>query len=1268
MINITFEVLLKIIGTFGTVILTILAIITYRKNRRSNENKVSLPHLSNNTIKYEEIIGRVDAIETIQDLYDKYKKEKSAFFLIVKGVGGIGKTHLTKHFAIKQINKSGIDFFYVDGMGKSIVESLKLLAGNDNIKVKYNQEIDKQIPKIIQQIPSDSILLLDNIGDFKGYQSLFRLKKVFVIITTQFIGQSLLRKKVGHNKCIEFILEEFSFSECQKFFTSRVPKELSEILQKNIERVLQKSEQRSPFYLEIISNVAESLFKERKFSSSRLFINHLIKELNKGRGNDNLSKVITYAIDKVLDKDFSEKLLLSCAIFSPYRIPINQLLETTKLGENENQEALEYAISWGILNKGGENNHYLIIHNRFYIHLQEVLEQKTLNVKNKLKKRFVEIWLRFLMKNEDLRILVREQANIRKTLQIFWQLDFSIRSELKFNINNLTIKHLILLPKILPPKERIEFLSKFLIAEINEGKIAEINSGLSDSFLRIKKFNQAMIFARAALSSFDNLNNSESKAWVLRRIGTIYRSTGDLAASIASYQEAFTIYANFEDEISMADVSRQLAKTYLELGQTSNASKKLSNAVRVLEKAYLKSNNSEIGNSLAYALTTSGNTLLKIGNFKLAKNNIEKALKIHKKEVGDSHYYIGYDLRYLGKAETKLKNFDKGIECLQKSLRINEDFFGDSSTNVAIILLLLAECSLENNDLKSALIHTERALKIYQEEIGKNNKYIAYVYRVLADILINKLDIEQAENYLFKAEDILKTKYLKTPLMTPIKHLQGKINILKGKVDKGISILWAVRADYIRFGMVKDKENVDKDLTVAYLTRGVDDWGISAEEYNEYLNKFQKSTHNILGQELINKVLVDVKTNEIKTPTILDIFCGTGFINKEISKRRGLNYRTIGIDGSKAMIRIAKKWLEKRSNKKNNFFHIPSQWELLKECKFKYITLHMAVFQMDVRARHFLFRQIIPLLEDEATILFSTYSADFSFPKEFEEIYPDINKSSLFKERLLKAIKQLGYICALDLEKCLTPIFVKENLKTISYFLELYGFELVPIRKGDIIPIKRKWKDRVKFTQIPVIQKKVFGKLIDKEVWDKVYNRTGESDTTFGLVLKAKRKRFFTKVPSIFCHAKLDFSKNYPIRYAVAAILKNNKGETLFLKRGEGARDNQGAWSLPSTFADNGTLLESLIRSMERRVNLERKNLSQLTPVSIRFGLRKNWIIAMCVFSGRLSQEPDLRHDKTKKYEEFTWENEDSFLNGLSPKEMGDCIKSYRDLVKNPKI
>jgi hypothetical protein len=57
--------------------------------------------------------------------------------------------------------------------------------------------------------------------------------------------------------------------------------------------------------------------------------------------------------------------------------------------------------------------------------------------------------------------------------------------------------------------------------------------------------------------------------------------------------------------------------------------------------------------------------------------------------------------------------------------------------------------------------------------------------------------------------------------------------------------------------------------------------------------------------------------------------------------------------------------------------------------------------------------------------------------------------------------------------------------------------------------------------------------------------------------------------------------------------------------------------------------------------------------------------MAMCVFEGTYDGKLELKSDK---YQSFVWEDGPEFVNTLNSNEMGDCTKSYRDLLRSGEL
>ena len=835
-------------------------------------------------------------------------------------------------------------------------------------------------------------------------------------------------------------------------------------------------------------------------------------------------------------------------------------------------------------------------------------------------------------------------------------------------MKNIDKVQLLTLQKVLPPKDRIRFLSRQKIVETDLEKIAYIDESLAESYIRMGKLIQAEQYAKLSLENFRKLDDEEAVVQSLRRLGTIYRTQGRYLEAIKSYIEARNLCEHHKDQLSLANTNRQIGQTYLEMGELQNAQTHLNQAYTILSLLLEEKNaRSEIRTSLAYVLNALGNVYLLLGNLQEALDHITQAKDIHVAEVGANHFYVAYDLRHIAKVELALGNAHNAITHLRQSLQINQRFFG-SSPNVAIIHIALAQAYREAQNVLEAKREAFTALDMYKREVGKESKFVAYAHRVLGEIFLQEANLEEAKYHSQRAYDILRPKHAQTPHMAEVELLSARIQLQNHDNLNAVQKLWQVRSMFIKFKMREKLQEVDRLLLSGCLEINVEAWNKSVLPYKLYLQNFPESLHNQLGERLVQSLEEFIDNHQTAKPQILDIFCGTGFVSQKIVHRQKIDVDVVGIDGSERMIEEANLWQSAGSHKNHTFYKIPEKCEDWNNTKYNFATIHMGINQIDIRMRHMLFQHLLPRLDDECIILFSTYSADFQFPSEFEKNYPKINQTSPFKENLFRQFALLNYEPNRSLEDSVTPIFIKENLANLANFFEFYGFQLTPLNAHDnkILEVKRTWKDRATFTKIPVISQKVFGNELSQSTWTQLQPPKEYSDVTYGVVLSARRILKLKKIPTIFSHVNVDFLQGVPVKYAVSVLLKNNKGQILFPKRGVGARDYQGSWSLSSTFVDEDKGIKgSLYESLSRNMNIQESQISGLAPLSIRFNMRENsdgnkWIMAMCLFEGVLEGEPKLMGPK---YESFVWEDGPRFVYSLKSQEMGDCTKSYRDLL-----
>ncbi len=402
---------------------------------------------------------------------------------------------------------------------------------------------------------------------------------------------------------------------------------------------------------------------------------------------------------------------------------------------------------------------------------------------------------------------------------------------------------------------------------------------------------------------------------------------------------------------------------------------------------------------------------------------------------------------------------------------------------------------------------------------------------------------------------------------------------------------------------------------------------------------------------------------------MLDIFCGNGAVSRAIHEHKLPVSAVWGFDGSPKMIAECECWRQQAKPADSQFFSHPDELCRSNAPRFQIVTINMGIFQLDLRARHFLFQRLLRHLSDDCVVIFTTYAADFEFSTEVAGQCLDVNADNPFKERFFGICRSLQYEPPCEYAEAIAPVFPKDNYHSLSCFFELYGFQLEPKPKDlSVLPIERTWEDRIAFTSIPVISRKIFGEEMPDSVWKRMSEVDGGPDTTYGTVMRARRLRRNWNPGHCFSHAGVDFSKSLPIRLATALVIRSQRGRVLFAKRGEGARDFRGEWSLPSCFAQErkGGLEGNVRKSMDEHLGIRLNKINMLQPLSIRFSQRRgdgsDWILAMCLFEGALEDEEVT--PRTDKYSEVIWKDAWSFLTRLERTSMGDCTKSYSDFLR----
>ena len=276
-----------------------------------------------------------------------------------------------------------------------------------------------------------------------------------------------------------------------------------------------------------------------------------------------------------------------------------------------------------------------------------------------------------------------------------------------------------------PPAELLALEFRLFMVVSSRDEVGFLAESVSESLLRQRRLDMALIFARTARDNLLQVADSGNGLLATyKRMGTIYRSMGQYDKSERSFQDAMR-YCVEPDE--RPNVLRQLAETQKEMATAKSSTSVGSDSVfdtplATVDQALdllapLTDNypgNASFACSLAYALTTKANILIEMKRIEEARSLIEKAIEFHVSAVGPDHQFVGFDYRYLGKAMMMAKRFDEALEYFGKSLSIYENFYGRDSADAMDVVIRMSEAYTKLGRIDDALESADRAVRAFQ--------------------------------------------------------------------------------------------------------------------------------------------------------------------------------------------------------------------------------------------------------------------------------------------------------------------------------------------------------------------------------------------------------------------------------------------------------------------------------------------------------------------------------------------------------------------------
>lgn len=215
---------------------------------------------------------------------------------------------------------------------------------------------------------------------------------------------------------------------------------------------------------------------------------------------------------------------------------------------------------------------------------------------------------------------------------------------------------------------------------------------------------QALVQLNQALLLYQQVGLGSQAAETWLGLGLVYKSLGDLRASLEAYQEALSYYESSDRILDAAYSLNQIGKIHYELGDYQKA-------VEVYQQAIIFYGQGGDLRGKAYALNNLGAVYEPLGKFQEALEVYTQALELH--EQANNRVGLASSLNNLGLLYDALGNFELSLDYYKRSLSLWQEL--EHAEGEASTLNNIGLYHESQDDFDEALRSFQQALRRYQQ-------------------------------------------------------------------------------------------------------------------------------------------------------------------------------------------------------------------------------------------------------------------------------------------------------------------------------------------------------------------------------------------------------------------------------------------------------------------------------------------------------------------------------------------------------------------------
>ncbi len=674
------------------------------------------------------LIGRE---KELQEIDERLKASKT---LLVKGIGGVGKSTIASYYLHSQKDK--LDYYgFFEGVESFISELREPL----DLKQEKQQDAFMEALAKLRKLEGEKLLVIDDVKNIEENQE--HIERILELKNSGY--KILLTSREEIEDVEQYYLDVLSMDDAKRLFNSIYEVE-DEVL---LEEILNYLDCHA-FFVEMTAKTLKSkktltpeLIKE-KFENGEF---STIRRKRKESFNDYLNELFSF--DGLEDEEI---LVLKRFSALPSIVDFEFLFYIISDMKDiiEFEEVLNYLVEKG----------WLINHEKNY-KLHQIVKEYIIQYSTPTFKEIEKIYdihIDCLTRSTSITDVIKTQNNY-----IFYEEFFK-------TLDNLNMQN-----------EKVVIYCNQLSAFY--GHLEEIEA-------------QEFLLNKALDIKVNILHQNDCDTSVIyNNLADLYKSKGLYLKAEESYQMSLKIYQNISKEclvINDIKIYNELANLYIAMDRMNEAEdilvkilkdrkKRFGNMNDLTIKSYanlgrfymgidMKKEELYLKKALEYSIKLYGDSSLVTAerysalaityrsqnNYKKAEELIFKVLKIEKDIVEEESYEISYTYGALGDLYLDMEEYNKAEKYYKKDLLIKEKLFGENHSEIADIYDSLATFYKEKEDYNNAEMAYNKALNILIDIWGEMHPDVAEVYDSLALFYQETNDIDKEEIAYLKTLEI----------------------------------------------------------------------------------------------------------------------------------------------------------------------------------------------------------------------------------------------------------------------------------------------------------------------------------------------------------------------------------------------------------------------------------------------------------------------------------------------------------------------------------